>query len=806
MIRNYIKIALRNILKYKGYSFINLFGLAIGIACCLLILLFVQDELSYDKHFNNADRIYRVVVRGVLGDNEFYGAVNCAPLAETLTSEFPEVEESVRFRSYGFPVLRYQDKVFSEERFYSADPTFFKVFNCTFILGNPENALREPLSLVITESMANKYFGNENPLGKLLNADRRRDYIVTGVIKDFPSNSHFHFDFIGSMSSYPQVRHDNRWVSNNFYTYIKLKEGVDYRDFEIKLQGLIRKYVVPQIEETFGTTFDNLLTQGNSYNYHLQPLTSIHLNSDLENEIEPNGNAAYVYIFSFIAIMILVIACINFMNLATARSSNRAKEIGIRKTLGSSRNQLVKQFLVETVLMSLISLSVAVIIVELTLKPFNYLIGKDISINYFGNFAFIPLIIIMAILVGILAGIYPAFYLSSFNPIRVFKKNASEKTSGSWLRNGLVILQFSISIILFIGTIIIYTQLNYIRDKKLGFDKEQVLVVQKTDDIGSQIDSFKDELRKIPGVISASNSNVLMGEQFNSGGWQVPGEKGNETRLLWGLNSDYDFARTYGIQIVKGRFYSRDWFTDNNSIVINETAAKTLGISSDPIGKELVRLDDEFTRFTVIGLMKDFHFESLQQSIKPAAITLNGPGQFGKYVSIRLSPGKLNQKISAVKHVWEKFAGNQAFEYFFFDEKFAQIYKSEEQTGTIAMVFSMLAIFIACLGLLGLASFSTEQRTKEIGIRKVLGATAGGIVVLLSKEFIKWVLIANLIAWPAAYFIMRRWLQDYAYRIDLSLSPFIISAILAVLIAAVTIGYQALKAAVANPVNSLKYE
>lgn len=806
MIKNYIRIAFRNILKYRGYSVINIFGLAIGIACCLLIMLFVKDELSYDRHYENSERIYRLTVKGVLGDNEFFGAVSCPPLAKTLVHEMPEVEDAVRIRSFGFPVLRYQDKVFSEERFYSADPSFFRIFDCEFIAGDPEQALQEPLSVVITESMAKKYFGNENPMGKLLNQDKRRDYIVTGVIKDPPTATHFHFDFIGTMKSYPQAEQDHDWLSNNYYTYILLKEGTDYKQVEGKLEELIRKYVAPYVQKAFGTSFDKLLQGGNSYNYYLQPLTSIHLYSDLQNEFEPNGTAAYVYIFSFIAIMILGIACINFMNLATARSANRSREIGIRKTLGSTRAQLIRQFLIETILMSLIALFIAVILVELSLTPFNRLVGKSIQAAYIDNILFIPILIIVAVTVGILAGIYPAFYLSAFDPIKIFRKTSSVKSSGSLLRNGLVILQFSISIILFIGTMVVYSQLNYIREKKLGFDKEQVLVIQKTDDIGSQIGSFKEQLKSLPGVVSVSNSNTLMGEQFGSEGWQLPGQQANEPDLLWDLDSDYEFARTYGIQMSRGRFYSEDWHTDHSAIVLNETAVRAIGIKDDPIGKELVRLDDDSRKFNIIGVMKDFHFESLQQSIKPAAILLFGPKEFGKYVSVRLTPGNLDEKIDAVKNIWRRFAGNQAFEYFFFDEQFSKTYKTEERTGTIATIFSLLAIFVACLGLLGLSSFATEQRTKEIGIRKVLGATSGGIVVLLSREFIKWVLFANLAAWPAAYFIMRKWLQDYAYRIDLNFAPFLISAVLALIIAAVTIGYQALKAAAANPVSSLKYE
>jgi putative ABC transport system permease protein len=805
MLKNYMKIALRNLLKYKAYSFINIMGLAIGVASCILILLFVQDELSYDRFHEKADRIYRVALLGSLGNNQFNGAVTAPPLGEALVRNYPEVESATRIRNYGFPVIRYGDKVFSEERFFWADSTFFEVFSFEFIKGDKYSALKEINTVVITESIAKKYFGGEDPVGKLLNSDNRRDYKISGVIKDFPENSHMHFDFIAALGSYPDSRSD-QWFNNSFYTYIVLREGSDYKELEQKLDRFVADHVGPQTEQVLGVPFEDLIKSGAVYRYYLQPLTDIHLKSDIEAELEPNSSLAYVYAFSLIAVLILFIACINFMNLATARSSNRAKEIGIRKTLGSGKIQLVRQFLVETILMAFIAVLIAVIIVELLLNPFNNLIGKELSINYAKNLIFIPFLLLLALVVGVFAGIYPAFYLSSFDPIKVFRKKNVQSNKNSSLRNSLVVTQFAISIILFIGTIVIYNQVDFIQSKKLGFNKEQILVVQKTDDIGVQIESFKDELRNLPGVVSVSNSFTLFGKQFNSSAIRIPGQTSEESHLIWNTGADYDFAETYGIEIIKGRYYSPEYATDSLAVVLNETAVKSLGLGNDPLGKMIYFPGPVTVGAPVIGIMKDIHFESLQQAIKPMAIFLMPEGAFGRYVSVRLTPGKFGEKITKIKDIWHKFAGAQAFEYFFFDDDFAKLYESEKRTGVIAIVFAILAIFIACMGLLGLSSFSTAQRTKEIGIRKVMGASVGSIVILLSKEFIKWVLIANIIAWPLAYFLMKKWLENYAYRIEIEITPFIIAAIFSALIAIITISFQAFKAAVANPVNSLKYE
>ncbi|HVO75020.1 MAG TPA: ABC transporter permease [Ignavibacteriaceae bacterium] len=802
MIKNYFKVAFRNLIKYRGYSFINILGLAIGITCCLLILLYVLDELSFDKYNEKYNRIYRVAVYGLLGTNEFNGAVSSAPLAETLLREYPEVEQATRIQTFGYPVIRYKDKVFSEEKFYWADSTFFNVFTAHFIKGDPRTALTEPNTVVITESMMKKYFGNEDPVGKTINSDKRKDYEVTAVIKDFPKNSHFHFDFIGSLSSYND---DQEWLSENVYTYIVLREDVNPKEFEKKLDEVVKKYVAPKITEVIGIPFEELVSKGAKYYYYLQPLSDIHLNSNIEHEIEPNSSIIYIYIFSVIAASILAIACINFMNLTTARSSNRSKEIGIRKTLGSNRQQLIRQFLVETIIMSVIAIIISIILIELFLPSFNGLIDKNLMLNYFQNLYTLPLLVFLAVIVGIIAGIYPAFYLSSFNPIRIFRKEKIKSTK-SWLRNTLVISQFSISIILFVGTIVVYTQLEYIMNKDLGYNKEQVLVIQKTDDIAAYKESFMEELRNIPGILSASNSHTIFGKELGSSAYQLSdgGERSNN--LFWVINSDYFLAETYRIKMAEGRFYSKEFGTDSESIVINETAARALGLGGNAVGKEIYPVGNHGLRKKIIGVMRDFHFESLHQKIKPLVINLFNANRFGRFVSVRLASGDYKGKIESIKELWHKYAGPQAFEYFFFDEEFAKTYRSEERTGTIAAVFSALAIFIACMGLLGLAAFTTEQRTKEVGIRKILGAGVGSIVILLSKEFAKWVLIANIIAWPIAYFIMRTWLNDFAYRISIPFWSFIIAGLSALIIALLTVSYQALKAAVINPVKSLRYE
>jgi putative ABC transport system permease protein len=807
MIKNYLNVALRNLKKFKAFSFINIIGLAVGIACCISIFLYVQDELSYDKFNNKSSQVYRIYSDVVFNSNEVKIAHAPSPMGLTLIHDFPQVANYTRIRSFGFPVLRYKDKAFSEERFYSVDSTFFDVFTVRFLEGNPKLALTQPNTVVITASMAKKYFGNENPMGKILNADHRRDYVVTGVVKDIPNNSHFHFDFLGSLTTYGDSR-NTFWLSSDYFTYIVLKPGNDPFQFQKKLNDDIEKYVGPQLKTFGGFSSQEFKAKGNKLEFVLQPLTSIHLNSHLEHELEPNSDISYIYIFSVIALSILLIASINFMNLSTARSERRAKEVGIRKTLGSNKAQLIKQFIAESILMSCISISFAVMLVEIIIPLFNDFSGKGMKLNLLDNIYTIPALIIFAVIVGILSGSYPAFYLSSFQPVQILKGNSQKRHSKSLLRSGLVIFQFAVSIILFIGTFIIHNQLDFIRNKNLGFNKEQIVVIKKTDDLGSKLESFKQALLSEHDVLSVSNSDIIPGNLGGDTVYKLEGASTPDSKNIKQLYCDYGFVNTYQMKLKEGRFFSREHPSDTASVVINQATVRSLGIKN-PIGKNLMKFGQSgsvMQAFKIIGVIDDFNYESLHQEIRPLVMHLFTGGGFGSYVSARIAPANYKKTIDFIDKTWKKFSDNEAFEYDFFDQDWAHLYVNEQVTSKVASIFSVLAIFIACLGLLGLAAFITEQRTKEIGIRKVLGASVTEIIMLLSKQFTVWVLIANIIAWPVAYYLMNDWLKNFAYKISINPWIFLLSGLLALLIALLTVSVHAIKAATANPVKSLKYE
>lgn len=808
MLQNFIKITFRNLLKYKGYSIINIFGLAIGLACTMLILLFVQDEFSYDTYHEHADDIYRVGLDAKVLGNEFKGAVACGPMAATLVAEFPEVVAATRVRNYGFPVLRYKEKVFSEERSFAVDSTFFDVFSAKWLQGNPKSALAQDLQIILTESMAKKYFGDENPIGKIINSDRRRDYTVIGVVEDVPANSHFHYDFLTPLITYLN-RGDEFWVSNNFQTYFRLRAGTDYKDFEAKLHALVEKYVGPQLQQLTGVPWEQTLGNAESYyKYFVHPVKDIHLYSNVDFEIEPNSDATYVYIFLIVAISILVIACVNFMNLATARSANRAKEVGVRKSLGSLKGQLILQFLAESIFMSFISVLIALLLVQLVLPQFNNIASKALFID-FSDPLTIPALIALIFFVGTAAGLYPAFYLSSFNPAIVLKEGAQKGGRRKWLRSALVIFQFSISVVLIVGTYIVDDQLQFLQNKKLGFKKDHILIVEKTDDIGQQIIPFKQELLQFSEVEAVSNSNNLFGYDFGNTVYRKEGDGPDVTHIIWNFSVDVDFAETYELEMAAGRFYSAEFTTDTASIVLNESAIKTLGIVGDPIGQNVITpfgRQNEDRVMPIIGVVKDFHFQSLHDEIKPLVIQPFQRGQFGRYVAVKFNSANIGETIRKIESTWLKYANDQAFEYVFFDEEFNRVYTAEFRTGKLFKGFSILGILIACLGLFGLAAFMAEQRTKEIGIRKTMGASVNGLIILLCKEFTKWVIISNLIALPIAYFWMTKWLENFAYRIDITFVAFFVSAILSLIIALITVSYQAVKASLANPIDSLKYE
>ncbi|MDH4270556.1 MAG: ABC transporter permease [Candidatus Aminicenantes bacterium] len=807
MFRNYLKIAVRNFISHPGFSFINVLGLAVGIACSLLILLFVRDEQSFDRHNKQIDRIYRVGISGFINNNAFDGVVSPSPMARALVDEIPEVAAATRVRNFGFPVFRYGDKVFSEEQVYWVDASFFDVFTAPFIAGDPQKALEKASTIVLTRSMALKYFGQENPLGKILNADGRRDYLVTGIVEDPPRNSHFHYDFLAAL----ETNDDSRspvWVSNNYHTYFLLRGDAAAEAVAAKMPDLVRKHVAPQIQAAIGITLDEFIASGGKWEYFIQPVKDIHLRSHYDYELEPNGDIAYVYIFSIIALGILAVAVINFVNLATARSARRAREVGVRKTIGSHRTQLVRQFLFESVLMSLLAVLLALLLVQLLLPAFNGMTGKDLAMPYTQSPYTFPGLLVLVLVVGVLAGIYPAFFLASFDPATVLKTGTAGRSRRSHLRNVLVVFQFAVSIVLLIGTLVVRRQMNYIQTRNLGFNREQILVVEKTDDIGNQLRAFKQELLANPGVVSASNTGGLIGDNFGNSAYKLPGAAGEETHLLWTYRSDEDFAKTYEIEMAAGRFFEVARSTDVQAAVINESAARKIGLT-DPVGKQIVAIGPSAAQsrtFTIIGVAKDFNFQSLHSEIRPLIIHYFGEQGFGRFMSVRVRPENIRATIGFIEGTWRRFARNQAFEYQFFDAHFARLYQAEERTGQIFLAFSILAVFVAGLGLFGLSAFVAEQRTKEIGIRKTLGATVAGVSLLLAGQFTKWVLAANIVAWPLAYYFVHRWLQKFAFRAAMSPGPFILTSLLVFTFAVLTVSYQTIKAATADPVKSLKYE
>jgi len=807
MFRNYFKSAFRNIAKHKGYSFINITGLAIGMACCLLILMFVNDELSFDRYNENADRIYRVAGSIRFGGRDFDLAVCPAPMAKTLVDEYPEVIDAVRFRDRGSFIVKYGDNSFKEKKFVFADNNLFDIFTITLLEGDSKTALKDPKTLVLSRETAEKYFGGENPVGKVVKVDNKDDYKVTGVFDKIPSNSHFHFDVIASLESLEESR-EQMWLNNNFNTYLLLDKNADHASMEAKFPELIKKYLAPQVKQFTGQTLEKLAADGSvKIKFSLQPLRDIHLHSDLTAELEANSDITYVYIFSAVALFILVIACINFMNLSTARSAGRAKEVGMRKVLGSIRSQLIGQFLTESLILSIISMLIALVLVNLALPFFNNLSGKELTMADNYNPAMILSMLVITLLTGFFAGSYPAFLISAFQPISVLKGQFKGGVKSGFLRSALVVFQFAASIILIIGTLVVMDQLHYIQTKKLGFEKDHVLLLHDAYLLDKQVESFKNEMLKSPHIKQATVSGYLpVPSNRNSSGVFPEGKYNNKTSTsmqIWKV--DYDYIKTLGIKIVEGRDFSREFSTDTSAAVINRRTAEQFGWT-DPLGKRLSRFknnEGDMEHYTIIGVVEDFHFDSLRNNIGPLMMYL---GDDKGLISFRIDGGDIAGTVGQLRDTWNRFMPGQPFEYSFLDERFNNVYRAEQKIGEIFGSFAVLAIFVGCLGLFGLAAFVAEQRTKEIGIRKVLGASISSIITLLSKEFAILVGIANLIAWPAAYFIMKKWLEDFAYKTALSPWTFLAAGMAALLIALITIGYQSIKAALANPVNSIKYE
>jgi putative ABC transport system permease protein len=810
MLKNYLKIAWRNLWKNKTFSVINIAGLAVGLACFILIALYVTDEISYDRYNTKADRIYRINSDIRFGGTDLKLAVCSDPMGATLKKDYPQVEQYTRiYASSGSKLIKKGDVFINEDRVAHADSTFFDVFTLPAVSGNTQTALNEPNTVVITESSARKYFNTVDAVGKTLetNDNNSTVYKVTAVIKDVPRNSHFNFDFIFSMDNVDYGF--GNYLSHNFQSYIVLQPGTDYKAFEKNFPRVIDRYILPQAKQFMQiNSMEEFAKTGNKLEYSLMPVTDIHLRSDRFPELGINGSIQYVYIFSAVAIFILLLACVNFMNLSTARSSNRAKEVGIRKVLGTEKKSLISQFLTESTLMVFIGLLLAVVLVWMFVGYFNNISGKSLSIATLFQPGYLLFLLLLPVVVGAMAGVYPAFFLSSFKPIAVLKGKMNKGFSRNYFRSSLVVFQFFTSIVLIIGTIVVFRQLSYIQNKKIGFNKDQVLIINGTGALGTNRDAFKNEVAKMSGVKASSfagylpvSSSSRSDNTFSTEA--VMNEKNGFNMQVW--NIDYDYITVMGMEMLKGRNFSPDFGGDSSGLIINEATAKVIGYD-DPIGKKLYSSDGNAGNnivYTIVGVVKNFNYESLRQNIGPLCFRL---GNNKWATAFKVSTTDVRSLINNIENKWKAMAPGMPFSYQFLDEAFDNMYRAEQRVGKVALSFAVLAIFIACLGLFGLATYMAEQRTKEIGVRKVLGASVSNIVSMLSRDFAKLVLIAAVAAFPVAWWAMNKWLQDFAYRINIGWWIFIAAGVITLLIALLTVIFQAIKAAVANPVKSLRTE
>ena len=800
MLKNYLKIALRSLKRRRGYAFLNIAGLAIGLACCLLLLLYVQDELSYDRFHDKADQIYRLIEVGTFDEIEEASAGIPFPVAPALRQDFPEITATRFFRMQSqVPLVSHADKRFYEERFFWADSSVFDVFSFPFLQGDPNTALDDPYALVITEATARKYFGTSDVVGRMLTLEGRHAYTITGVLENLPHHVHFTFDFLASFESLNQVLPGvgvpegwfTGWYWNPCFTYVRLPEGYDAQRLEDQLPAFVDKYYPDWFKADIG--------------YYLQPLTSIHLYSHVDQEIETNSDILYIYVLSAVALFVLLIACINYMNLATAWSFRRAQEVGMRKALGANRQQLLTQFLGESVLLTFLALLAAITLVELVLPVFNVFTGKALSIDYTNGWLLVGSLG-LALVVGVVSGSYPAFYLAAFEPARVLKGTAQATAKAVLLRKGLVIMQFSIAIILMISTVTVFNQANYLVRSKLGFDREQVVVASiRGTSVKEHIETFKQEALRDARVEGVTVSWTVPGKGGIIAPIQAEGQP-QDASLQWPtLSVDHAFIETMGLELTAGRGFSRAMATDTiDAFILNETAAERLGWA-DPIGKRLgIGNDEDDLDGRVVGVVKDFNFASLRQRVEPLVIRFD-PDLFSHMLA-RIEATDVPGGVAALEAVWKQFEPQRPFEFTFLDQSLRGLYDNEHTLKTILFPFAFIAIFVACLGLFGLAAFTTEQRTKEIGIRKVFGASISSVVALLSKDFLTLVGIAFIIATPIAYLAIQQWLNGFAYRIEIGAGTFLLVGAFALLIALGTVSYRTLKAALENPIKSLRYE
>ena len=799
MFNNYFKVAFRNILKYKFFSAINILGMTIGITACLLIILHISDELSYDRFHVSAERMYQAGLHGKIAGQDIRTVTTCPPLANAMFNEIPAVESVTRVApSFGRPAVKVDDKAFTEEKVMFVDSNFFEFFTFELLEGDEKKVLKDPNTIVLTESMVKKYFGNEPAVGKIMViGNDNRSYKVTGIAADAPTNSHFTFNILISSDSREDLKSQS-WMNNYMYTYFMVRENADVEQVNRGYVALVEKYVGPEIEKFMGMPLKEMQKQGGEYGYFSTRLPDIHLNATTRDNIEPAGNIMHIYFFGAIGIFIIVIACINFMNLSTARSAGRAKEVGLRKTLGSLRGQMIGQFISESILYSAIAVLMALALCYYLLPSFNLLSGKNLGMDLFATPPFIAGLLGLIVFVGLIAGSYPAFYLTSFNAVEVLKGKVRAGMKSKGVRSFLVVFQFAISIFLIIFTIVVYQQIRHMEKKNLGMDKNNILVLQNTGRLGTNKEVFRNSLSGLTEVVEVSYTNNNFPGVNNTTVFKAMGSE--QDHIMGQYFADYDHIDVMKLEMKEGRYFSPDFPSDSTAIILNEAAVKEFGFAN-PLDEVLYYAPTK-ENLRVIGVVKDFNFESFKNQVRPLSIRLT-KNDNNLLVRYQGSPQAL---IHSVESLWKQNASNEPFEYTFLDQEFDNLFRAEQRMGTIFSIFSGLAIFIASLGLFALAAFTSEQRTKEIGIRKAMGASVASLALLLSKEFTRLVVFAFVPAAVIGWYVSEEWLSGFAYRIDVSYWVIIGSGLVSIIIAWATVSYQSIKTAGTNPVNALRYE
>ncbi len=805
MLNNLIRYSLRSFKRQRSYIIINILGLSIGMACSLLIAMYVINEAGFDRFNVKRDHIFRAVLNGKIGGQEVTVFASPAAMGPTLLREFPEVEDYCRLNGVGPTVIEYDKQTFTEDHLIEVDSSFFDIFTIPVLKGDPANLLNAAHKVVLSESTARKIFGNQDPIDKVIKigSDTTR-YTVTGVMGDVPEKCHFEANMISSFLTNPRSKNPV-WLSNSFSTYLLLKPNVNYKTVEAKLPELLLKYVGPEVEKYMGIKMDDFLKQGNKYRFFLQNLTKIHLDTSIQQEFKAASDPKYLIIFGSVAVLIVIIAAINFMNLSTAQASKRAKEVGIKKISGSTRRMLIGQFLLESFVLTLFSLVVALIIIRITLPYFNTLLGARLTLSLLAKWYTIPGLILFTAFVALMAGSYPALFLSSFSPGVVLKGSIKNSKITGQLRRVLVTVQFAVSILLIIGTMIMYRQINFMLRKDIGFNKEHLVVINRADALGTKMKSFKEAVKNIPGVVNISSSTAVPGRNNNNNGYGIEGRK-DESFLMTTTWADYNFIETMGMAIVNGRNFNESYSGDKDACLINEAAVKNFNIADISKVRFMEPDSPNVHYLPIVGVVKNFNFESLRNPIQPYCIKFQNDGMLWGYLTVRLSGNNYSSTINAIEQKWKEFVSNNPLQYYFLDQDFENMYKQEKQNAQLAVIFAVLAILIASLGLFGLTSFTVEQRTKEIGVRKAMGSSVGAIYLVISREVMVLVSLSAIISWPIIYYISGKWLENFYYRINLGLFSFVAGLVIALAIASLTISYRIIKAARVNPAQSLKYE